>query len=58
MNHQPNAFEPLDPDAEKEADRRAEDDIRAGRVVPHEVVMQWLRDRIAGKPTRRPRADG
>ncbi|MES2095834.1 MAG: antitoxin [Pseudomonadota bacterium] len=33
----------LTPEQEAEADRRAEADIAAGRFVPHEEVVKWLK---------------
>jgi predicted transcriptional regulator len=33
----------LDQDAEKRAIDEAEADVAAGRVVPHEDVVEWLR---------------
>lgn len=31
------------PEAEAKADARAEADVRAGRLVPHEKVRRWLK---------------
>lgn len=36
-------FEDIDEDAEARAIAEAEGDVAAGRVVPHEEVVQWLR---------------
>ena len=48
----------MKPDAAHEAalDAEAEADIRAGRVVPHEVVREWLNKLAKGKRTPPPRA--
>ena len=36
-------FDQIDEDAEARAIAEAEADVAAGRVVPHEEVMKWLR---------------
>lgn len=36
-------FDDVDPETEAAALRRAEADVAAGRVVPHEEVAKWLR---------------
>jgi predicted transcriptional regulator len=36
-------FDKIDEDAEKRAIAEAEADVAAGRVMPHEEVVQWLR---------------
>jgi hypothetical protein len=48
----------MKPDAAHEAalDAEAEADIRAGRVVPHEVVREWLAKLARGERTPPPRA--
>ena len=53
MSKPANLFDDIDEDAEERADREAEADIAAGRVVPHDEVVKWLDDLAAGK--RRPR---
>jgi predicted transcriptional regulator len=51
--HDPNpAPAATDDAAEQAADARAEEDLRAGRVVPHEEVVKWLRS--WGKPDELP----
>lgn len=35
-------FEHIDLEAEAAADARSESDIKAGRVVDHEAVSEWL----------------
>ena len=42
MNVERDLFQ-MSPAAEAEADARAEADIAAGRVVPHEKVVAWLK---------------
>ncbi|MCA1654092.1 MAG: antitoxin [Sphingomicrobium sp.] len=44
-------------EAEAAADARAEADVRAGRVVPHQRVASWLKDLAEGRRTPRPRRD-
>ena len=34
---------PVDEASEAAADARAEEDVKAGRVVDHEIVREWLR---------------
>ena len=36
-------FDDIDEDAEARAIEEAEADVAAGRVVPHEDVVKWLR---------------
>jgi predicted transcriptional regulator len=36
-------FDEIDKDAEAQAIAEAEADIEAGRVVPHEEVVKWLK---------------
>ena len=36
-------FDEIDQDAEARAIAEAEADVAAGRVVPHEEVVKWLR---------------
>lgn len=45
-------FDEIDPDAEARAIAEAEADDAAGRVVPHEEVVKWLRS--WGKPDELP----
>jgi predicted transcriptional regulator len=42
MNVERDIFQ-MSPEAEAEADRRALEDIKAGRGVPHEKVVAWLK---------------
>jgi predicted transcriptional regulator len=42
MNVERDIFQ-MSPEAEAEADRRALEDIKAGRVIPHEKVVAWLK---------------
>ncbi|MFW2830817.1 CopG family transcriptional regulator [Sphingomonas sp. ID0503] len=47
-------FDDADPQAEVEADARAEADVAAGRTIGHNAVRHWLRSwgtgRILPKP--------
>jgi predicted transcriptional regulator len=45
-------FDEIDDDAEKRAIAEAEADVEAGRVVPHDQVVKWLRS--WGKPDELP----
>jgi len=45
-------FDPIDDDAEERADREAEADLAAGRTVPHDAVVEWLKS--WGKPGELP----
>ncbi len=49
---EPSIFVEIDEAAERLADDRAEADVKAGRVVPHERVVEWLKS--WGKPDRLP----
>jgi predicted transcriptional regulator len=42
MVDEPGLFDFIDEAAEAAADARAEADIAAGRVIPHEEVKKWL----------------
>jgi len=42
-NSEPSIFDEIDEEAERLADERAEADVKAGRLVPHERVVKWLR---------------
>ena len=46
----------LDEAAEARFDAAAEADYKAGRVVPHERVMEWLDKLAKGERAPRPRA--
>lgn len=39
---EPSLFDEIDDEAEERADREAEADLAAGRVVSHEAVKRWL----------------
>ena len=43
MKPERSIFDDVDPVTEEAALRRGEEDIAAGRVVPHEEVAKWLR---------------
>ena len=49
---EPDLFDEVDEAFEAAADARAEADIAAGRVVPHEKVKVWLE--TWGKPGEKP----
>jgi predicted transcriptional regulator len=55
MNKKSPLFESVDPALESEADRRAEEDVNAGRLISHEGVKRWLSCWAAGKPLPRPK---
>jgi predicted transcriptional regulator len=55
MKHEPPIFEDIDEAAEASADARAEEDIRAGRVISHEAVSQWLDSWGSAQPLPRPK---
>jgi toxin ParE1/3/4 len=48
---EPAIFDEIDEEAGRLADERAEEDVTAGRIVPHERIAQWLR--TWGTPSRR-----
>ncbi len=56
MNRKSPLFESIDPALEAEADRRAETDVQAGRLISHEAVKRWLSSWASGKPSPRPKA--
>lgn len=55
MNSKSPLFESVDPELEAEADRRAEQDVKAGRLISHEAVKRWLSSWATGKPLPRPK---
>jgi predicted transcriptional regulator len=52
MKHEPSPHDLLSTAADEAALRRAEEDIAAGRLVPHEEVAKWLR--TWGTPDEKP----
>ena len=48
-------FDSLDPQAEAEADTRAEGDVAAGRLIGHDAVKRWIASWGSDKPLARPR---
>jgi predicted transcriptional regulator len=56
MNVEKSAFEPADAEAEREADTRAEADVREGRLISHGAVRRWLASWGSTKPLPRPRS--
>ncbi|HEY5411512.1 MAG TPA: CopG family transcriptional regulator [Caulobacteraceae bacterium] len=48
---------PMSEEEERLADERAEADIAAGRVVPNDRVVEWLRSWGTDNPLPRPRWD-
>ena len=55
MNSKSWPFETVDPALEAEADRRAEADVEADRLIGHDAVRRWLSSWVAGKPNPRPK---
>ena len=53
MKHERSIFD--DPEVEAEADRRAEEDVRHGRVISNEAVIRWLKSWGTGKRLPRPK---
>jgi hypothetical protein len=47
-------FDASDPDAEAQADARADADVREGRLISHGAVRRWLASWGSGKPLSRP----
>lgn len=43
MSDEPGIYDVPDTEADQAAMRRAEEDIAAGRMVPHAEVARWLR---------------
>jgi hypothetical protein len=56
MKQEKNLFGSSDAKAEAEADRRAEADLRDGRVISHGAVRRWLASWGGSKPLPRPRS--
>ncbi|MFN3946139.1 MAG: hypothetical protein ACK4K7_14530 [Allosphingosinicella sp.] len=56
MKIEPGLFDTSDPRSEAEADARAEEDVRAGRLVGHSAVKRWLGSWAGDKKLPRPRA--
>ena len=55
MKHEPGIWDIEDPAAEAAAEARGLADIAAGRVVPNERVLPWLKDLAEGRRSPRPR---
>lgn len=55
MGSEKSLFDTTDPAAEAEADRRADADVAAGRVISHAAVKRWLQSWGTDKPLPRPR---
>lgn len=53
MSHEKSLFDDRDDGAEAAADARAEADVRAGRLIGHDAVKNWLRS-WGSSPSRRP----
>jgi predicted transcriptional regulator len=51
-NPEPSIFDEVDVEAEEQALAEAEADLAAGRVVPHEEVVAWLK--TWGTPDEQP----
>jgi predicted transcriptional regulator len=54
MKHERSIFD--DPDADAGSERRAEADIREGRVISNEAVIRWLKSWGTGKRLPKPRS--
>jgi predicted transcriptional regulator len=52
LDTEPSIFDEVDQAFEDAADAEAEADIAAGRVVPHEEVVEWLK--TWGTPEEKP----
>jgi predicted transcriptional regulator len=55
MTHERTLFETNDPAAEAQADARAEEDVRHGRLISHNAVKRWLMSVGSEKRLPRPR---
>lgn len=49
---EPNIFDDFEDEADRQAMAEADADIAAGRVVPHERVVEWLKS--LGTPNQLP----
>jgi predicted transcriptional regulator len=52
---EPSIFDEIDEEAEAAADAEGLADIEAGRVIPHEEVVEWLK--TWGAPDEKPPPD-
>jgi predicted transcriptional regulator len=52
---EPSIFDEIDQASEDAADAEGLADIEAGRVVPHEEVVEWLK--TSGTPEEKPPAE-
>jgi predicted transcriptional regulator len=55
MTRERTLFETNDPAAEAQADARAEEDVRQGRLISHDAVKRWLLSVGSEKRLPRPR---
>jgi predicted transcriptional regulator len=55
MPREKSLFDARDPAAEAAADARAEADVRAGRLISHDAVRQWVSSWGSDAPLPRPR---
>jgi predicted transcriptional regulator len=55
MKLEPTIFDQVDEEAEAAADARAEEDVKAGRVVSHDAVTRWLKSWGSADPLPRPK---
>jgi len=53
MKHERSIFD--DPEAEAESLRRAEADVREGRLISNEAVMKWLKSLFTDEPLPKPK---
>ena len=56
MTNRPTLFDTPDPQREAEADARAEQDVREGRLISHGAVRKWLSSWGTERRLPRPRA--
>jgi hypothetical protein len=52
MKHEPSIFD--DPDADAASERRAQADVREGRLVGHGLMTRWLKSWGSGKRLPKP----
>ena len=56
MKDKETLFDQTDAAVDEQADARAEEDVRAGRLISHAAVKRWLQSWGSGKPLPRPRS--
>lgn len=55
MGDEKSLFDSPDADADAKSDARAEEDVKAGRLISHDAVRRWLKTWGSAKPLPRPR---